>query len=88
MGVVRWVAAAAAIAFGAMTMAAPGAAESRLTGPVPVDNPRSEAGRGQDGRAWRDSEGARPAWRYRRICRTVWRGGHRTRLCRSVRAHR
>lgn len=34
---------------------------------------------------WRDNRGRHRGWTNRRVCRTVWRHGHRERVCRRVR---
>lgn len=68
---------AAAIAFGTM-----GALS------VPTPNSTAEAQRhhrGDGHRHWRGDRGRHHGWRNRRVCRSVWRHGHRHRVCRIVR---
>jgi len=93
---------AAAIAFGTMNLAAaPATAQSRHTGPVPHHDQRRDADRNdndRDRRDWRENRGRHHGWRNergrhrgwynRRVCRTVWRRGHRERVCRTVRYRR
>jgi len=62
------------------------------------DDHRRGAYRGNRGRhyGWRNNRGRHYGWRnnhngrwaHRRVCRTVWRYGHRQRVCRSVRYRR
>lgn len=41
--------------------------------------------RGDHRRGWRGYRGRHYGWRNRRVCRWVWRHGHRDRVCRWVR---
>ena len=90
---------AAAIAFGTMSVAsAPVAAASAdqrgeyrgddRGGDYRRDNNRRRDWRGDRGRhhGWRNHRDRR--WATRRVCRTVWRYGHRQRVCRVVRYRR
>ena len=50
------------------------------------DRDRGHYGRGDDrGRHWRGYRGRHYGWRNRRVCRWVWRHGHRARVCRYIR---
>lgn len=67
--------AAAAIAFGTM---------GALT--VPTDQAQAQRHHRGDGHGhWRGDRGRHWGWRNRRVCRWVWRHGHRQRVCRMVR---
>ena len=77
---------AAAIAFGtmgALTVPTPGAtaeAQRHYRG----DGHRHYRGDGH--RHWRGDRGRHQGWRNRRVCRWVWRHGHRHRVSHDVRA--
>lgn len=91
---------AAAIAFGTMSAAsAPAAAQDDQRGEMRRDSDRHDMRRGddrRDDRRWRGDRGGHYGWRNgrhrgwynRRICRIVWRYGHRQRICRTIRYRR
>ena len=94
---------AAALAFGTMSIAAaPAAAQGRHTGEIRHDGQRHDRGRDDNVRhQGRDAErdrghhagrgharGHDRRWRTRQVCRRVWRGGERRRVCRTVRYRR
>jgi hypothetical protein len=101
-------AAAAALAFGTMSVAsAPVAAAGgqpgehrgdRDRGEIRGDRDRGEARGDRDRReyrgnrgnhyGWRNNRGRHRGWYNRRVCRTIWRHGHRQRVCRYVRYRR
>jgi hypothetical protein len=81
---------AAAIAFGTMgAAAAPAAAQDRHMDSR-HDGDRHDARRGDDRRhhGWNNNRGRHRGWYNRRVCRNVWRHGHRQRVCRIVRYRR
>ena len=79
--------AAAAIAFGtkgALSVPTPGSTAEAQRGDWRGD--RGYRGRGDErGRHWRGDRGRHYGWRNRRVCRWVWRHGHRQRVCRMMR---
>ena len=82
---------AAAIAFGAINLAAaPAVAQSRHSGEYRSDSHRDGARRGDDRRhrGWRNNRRHHRGWGTRRVCRSVWRHHHRQRVCRTVRYRR
>ncbi|HYI47177.1 MAG TPA: hypothetical protein VEX35_01820 [Allosphingosinicella sp.] len=90
---------AAAIAFGTMSVAsAPVAAGTSTSaaaatdqrGDYRRDDDRRRHYRGNRGRhyGWRHNRGRHYGWYNRRVCRWVWRYGHRQRICRIVRYRR
>ena len=84
---------AAALAFGTMGVAsAPVAAGTDQRGEYRDNDRRGDYRRGEyrgdrgRHRGWRNHNSRR--WATRRVCRTVWRHGHRQRVCRMVRYNR
>jgi len=90
---------AAALAFGTMSVAsAPVAASAGQRGEYRDNDRRGDYRRDDDRRrgeyrgnrgrhyGWRNNHNRR--WATRRVCRTVWRYGHRQRICRYVRYRR
>jgi hypothetical protein len=92
-------AAAAALAFATMSVASgPVAAAGASTSAGAATDQRGDWRRDDDRRhhGWRNNRGRHHGWRNnhnrrwatRRVCRTVWRYGHRQRICRIVRYRR
>jgi hypothetical protein len=82
---------AAAIAFGAIGVAAtPAAAQGQHSGEYRRDGQRHDAGRDDNRRhrGWRNAGRHHRGWATRRVCRSVWRNHHRRRVCRTVRYRR
>lgn len=89
---------AAALAFGTVSVASASVAASTDQRGEYRDNDRRGDYRRDDNRRrdWRGDRGRHHGWRNnrdrrwatRRVCRTVWRYGHRQRICRVVRYRR